>query len=121
MNLTPRNSVHRSNQDGPPLKWYVAHAVAAVVLAAPFLLWGCWTLHSGYTLLPISRFARARLEGIAAELFAWAMITAAPGLVAHVFLTCFDPLKHRADTFARATGALTLLLITAALFTHTFG
>ena len=121
MNLSPRNSVHRANQDGPPRMWYISHAVAAVVLAAPLLLWGCWTLRSGHTFLPFSRVAPIRLDGISAQLFGWGLVATAPGLIAHVFLTCFDAFKHRAATIARAAGAVTLALIAAALFSHTFG
>jgi hypothetical protein len=99
---------------GPPAMWWVAHAIAGVVLGALPLIWGMVTLGRGQTTLPVPRFSIVLKDG-AATLFACAMFVAAAGLFSHAFLTCFDRIKHRAASGAKAACGLALLLFIAAL------
>ena len=99
---------------GPSAMWWVAHAIAGVVLGGLPLIWGLVTLGRGETSLPLLRFSVV-LQGGAATLFACAMFAAAAGLFSHAFLTCFERIKHRAATGAKAGLGLALLLFIAAL------
>jgi hypothetical protein len=94
--------------------WWVAHAIAGVVLGGLPLIWGLVTLSRGQTSLPVPLFSIV-LQGGAATLFACAMFAVAAGLFSHAFLTCFEPIKHRAATLAKAGCGLALLLFIAAL------
>jgi hypothetical protein len=117
-----RNTEARGPQRAtrPPALWWIAHAVAGVVLGGLPLAWGLVTLAYGETTLPLLRY-RIALHGTAATLFALAMLSACAGLFAYAFLTCFDRIKHRADTGAKFAAAAALLLFIAALTYHAIG
>ena len=98
----------------PPALWWVAHAVAGVVLGGLPLVWGLVTLAHGRATLPM--YPRGIvLEDTAATLFALAMFSACAGLFAFAFLTCFDRIKHCADALAKLAAAAALVLVIAAL------
>jgi len=111
-----RNTQARGSERAtrPPALWWAAHAIAAVVLGGAPLTWGLVTLARSETTLPLVRF-RIVLHDTAATLFALAMFSAAAGLIAYAFLTCFDRIKHRAEAFAKLAAAATLVLFIAAL------
>ncbi len=98
----------------PPALWWIAHAVAGVVLGVLPLVWGLVALARGRATLPF--YPRSIvLHDTAATLFALAMFSACAGLIAYAFLTCFDRIKHRADALAKLAAAATLLLLITAL------
>jgi hypothetical protein len=111
-----RNTHARGPQGAtrPPALWWIAHAVAGVVLGSLPLVWGLVALARGRATLPM--YPRGIvLHDTAATLFALAMFCACAGLFAYAFLTCFDRIKHRADALAKLAAAATLLLLIAAL------
>ena len=101
----------------PSALWWLAHAVAGVVLGGLPLVWGLVVLHRAEVMIP-ARHGSLVLSGGAATLFAIALFATAAGLFAHAFLTCFEPLKHRAASGAKAACGLALLLFIAALAHH---
>ena len=106
---------------GPGLLWWVAHAIAGFGIGGLFLAWGLTTFANGQTWIPLGWHRRLALEGGAATLFGWAMVAACAGMIAHGFLTCFDRLKHRAESGAKLAALAALALVIVALLAQLIG
>jgi hypothetical protein len=80
-------------------------------------VWGLVVLSRAQASIPALRGALVLQDG-SATLFACALFATGAGLFSHAFLTCFEPLKHRAASGAKAACGLALLLFIAALVHH---
>jgi len=103
---------------GPGPLWWVAHAIGGFGIGGLFLVWGLVVFSRGEARIPIGIYRRLVLEGGAATLFGWALVAVCAGLIAHMFLTCFERFKHVADTGAKFAAGVALLLFIGALVHH---
>jgi fermentation-respiration switch protein FrsA (DUF1100 family) len=119
---TPTSRAKLSLASGPPRLFWVAQAVAAVVIGVPLIGYGIYALRTGTFFIP-SGFHRRLLvlEHGAATLAGWGLIVAGIGAALHAGLTSIDRIKHAASSAARFAGGLALVLFIAALIAHAIG
>jgi len=103
---------------GPGPLWWVAHAIGGFGIGGLFLVWGLVIISRGELTIPLAIAGRLVLRDGAAALFGWALVAVCVGIIAHVFLSCFEPIKHVAQMGAKAAAGVALLLIIGALVHH---
>lgn len=109
--------------DPEQLRSRIAHAIATVVLSGPLFGCGLWCIVHRRCTIPLrwrysSWGSGITLTGTAAVIAGAALLVAAVGLVAHIWLSRLDRLQDGGHVSARFCGALALVLALAALVVH---
>ena len=116
--LSDSRTSPRSAPSGPPMVWWIGHAVAGVVIGAPLFAWGIPILVTGRATVRCGYWYSTTLTETPAAILGWAMLLSLPAAIAHVFLARFEHANALAYRLGNALVAAMLLVATVALLMH---